>query len=112
MVRRMIRFYPLEKSLEAIESDLIRGEKLHKSFAKHTLFEKKMISLLKVAEETNQSEFIFNKLYDSYSVELKHKGQIMTNVFNFLLTLFVGIIVGVILVAMYLPMFKLSSVIG
>jgi len=112
LTKRMIRFYPLEKSLEVIEKDLIRGEKLHRSFAKHPIFEKKMISLLKVAEETNQSEFIFQKLYDSYSTELKHKGQIMTNVFNFLLTLFVGIIVGIILVAMYLPMFKLSSVIG
>lgn len=112
LTRKMIHFYPLERSLEIIEGDLIRGEKLHSAFAKHTIYEKKMIALLKVAEETNQTEYIFQKLYDGYSMELKHKGQIIANVFNFLLTLFVGIIVGIILVAMYLPMFKLSSVIG
>ncbi len=112
LVRGMIRFYPLERTLEAVEKDIIQGEKLNDSFAKHPLYDKKMIALLKVAEETNQTEYIFQKLYNQYSTEIKYKGQIITTVFNFMLTLFVGVIVGIILVAMYLPMFKLSSVIG
>lgn len=112
LVKNMIQFYPLEQSLSAIEKDIIQGEKLNNSFKKHSFYDKKMIALLKVAEETNQTEYIFKKLYDQYSVEIKYQGQIITNVLNFLLTLFVGIIVGVILIAMYLPMFKLSSVIG
>ncbi len=112
MVRKMIRFYPLESSLNVIESKLVLGDKLHESFGAHTFYPKKMVALLKVAEETNQTEYIFQKLYDQYSEELKYQGGIISNVLNFLLTLFVGLIVGVILVAMYLPMFKLSSVIG
>lgn len=112
LVRKMIRFYPLEKTLEAIETDIIQGGKLHESFAKHPFYDKKLVALLKVAEETNQTEYIFKKLYDQYSAEMKFQGQLITNAFNFLLTVVVGIIVGIILVAMYLPMFKLSSVIG
>lgn len=112
LVRDMIRFYPLEKTLVIIEKDIVQGKKLHESFAEHPFYDKKLIALLKVAEETNQTEYIFQKLYDQYSLEIKYQGQIISNVLNFLLTLFVGLIVGVILVAMYLPMFKLSSVIG
>ncbi|MDC8005213.1 type II secretion system F family protein [Aureisphaera galaxeae] len=112
LVREMIRFYPLEKTLHTIEKDLIQGSKLNDSFAKHPFYDKKMIALLKVAEETNQTEYIFQKLYDQYAAEIKYKGQMMTTVFNFMLTLIVGIIVAVILIAMYLPMFKLSSLIG
>jgi len=112
LVKKMIRFYPLEESLAVIEKDIVRGEKLHDSFSKHSLFDKKMVALLKVAEETNQTEYIFKKLYDQYSSETKYQGQIITNVLNLILTVLVGLIVGVILVAMYLPMFKLSSVIG
>jgi type IV pilus assembly protein PilC len=112
LVSNMIKFYPLERSLNAIEKDIINGERLNESFKKHSLYDKKMIALLKVAEETNQTEYIFKKLYDQYSVEIKYQGQIISNVLNFLLTLVVGIIVGTILIAMYLPMFKLSSVIG
>lgn len=112
LVRDMIRFYPLERTLVIIEKDIVQGKKLHESFAEHSFYDKKLIALLKVAEETNQTEYIFQKLYDQYSLEIKYQGQIISNVLNFLLTLFVGLIVGIILVAMYLPMFKLSSVIG
>lgn len=112
LVRDMIRFYPLEKTLVSVEKDIIQGKKLHESFAQHPFYDKKIIALLKVAEETNQTEYIFQKLYDQYSIEIKYQGQIISNVLNFLLTLFVGLIVGIILIAMYLPMFKLSSVIG
>ncbi len=112
LVRDMIRFYPLEKTLVFVEKDIIQGKKLYESFAEHSFYDKKLIALLKVAEETNQTEYIFQKLYDQYSLEIKYQGQIISNVLNFLLTLFVGLIVGIILVAMYLPMFKLSSVIG
>lgn len=112
LVRDMIRFYPLEKTLVSIEMDIIQGKKLYESFAVHSFYDKKIIALLKVAEETNQTEYIFQKLYDQYSMEIKYQGQIISNVLNFLLTLFVGLIVGIILIAMYLPMFKLSSVIG
>lgn len=112
MVSDMIRFYPLENTLKMIEKDIIQGEKLSTAFAKHPFYDKKMLALLKVAEETNKTEYIFQKLYDQYSTEAKYQGQIISNFLNFLLTLLVGIIVGVILIAMYLPMFKLSSIIG
>ncbi len=112
LVRRMIQFYPLEQSLVTIEKDMVLGKKLDACFAEHSLYDKKMIALLKVAEETNRTDYIFQKLYDQYSTEIKYQGQLISNALNFLLTLFVGLIVGVILVAMYLPMFKLSSIIG
>lgn len=112
LVREMIRFYPLEKTLVTVEKDIVQGKKLFESFAEHSFYDKKLIALLKVAEETNQTEYIFQKLYDQYRMEIKYQGQIISKILNFLLTLFVGLIVGVILIAMYLPMFKLSSVIG
>jgi type IV pilus assembly protein PilC len=67
---------------------------------------------LKVAEETDQTEFIFQKLHEQYSNDLKYSSQIITSLFNPIFIFLVAGIVGVILIAMYLPMFKLSSVIG
>ena len=112
MVREMVNFHPLQESLSAIEYDILQGERMSDSFKKHKLFDKKMIALLKVAEETNQSEFVFKKLYDQYFHEVEYQSKTITNVLNPILTLLVGFIVGVILIAMYLPMFRLSSVIG
>jgi len=112
MVEKMVDFYPLQNSLRQIEADILRGERMSSSFGKHKIFDKKIIALLKVAEETNQTEFIFQRLYEQYSKEVEYQSQTITNVLNPILTLMVGLIVGVILIAMYLPMFKLSSVIG
>lgn len=112
MVRKMVDFYPLQNSLKEIEEDILRGERLSSSFSRHKIFDKKIIALLKVAEETNQTEYIFQRLHDQYSREVEYQSKTITNILNPLLTLMVGIIVGVILIAMYLPMFRLSSVIG
>jgi len=112
MVREMIHFHPLQVSLKAIEEDILQGSRMSASFQRHAFFDKKMIALLKVAEETNQTEFVFRKLHDQYSREVEYQSKTITNILNPLLTLLVGLIVGVILIAMYLPMFKLSSVIG
>ena len=112
MVRKMIDFYPLQKGLLVVEEDILQGEKMSTSFSHHKIFDKKIIALLKVAEETNQTEYIFAKLFDQYSVEVEYQSQTITNILNPLLTLMVGVIVGVILISMYLPMFKLSTVIG
>ncbi|MCX2839443.1 type II secretion system F family protein [Salinimicrobium sp. MT39] len=112
MVREMVNFHPLQESLRTIEADILQGQRMSESFKKHPLFDKKMIALLKVAEETNQTEYVFKKLYDQYSREVEYQSKTITNILNPILTLMVGFIVGLILIAMYLPMFRLSSVIG
>ena len=112
MVREMLGFYPLKDSLKEIEAEILKGERMSDSFKKHSIFDKKIIALLRVAEEANQTEYVFQKLYDQYSKEVEYQAKNITNVLNPLLTLLVGFIVGIILIAMYLPMFRLSSVIG
>ncbi len=112
LVSKMTNFFPLERALGTISTDVIEGVKLSKAFAKHAIFDKKMQALIRVAEETNQTEYIFEKLSTQYNHQLKHQSQIIANVLNPLLTLIVGLLVGIILVAMYLPMFRLSNVLG
>ncbi|WP_103069716.1 type II secretion system F family protein [Aquimarina sediminis] len=112
LVKNMISFYPLQQGLHKTKQMVLAGDALSASFAKSPIFDKKMIAMVRVAEETNQTEFIFQKLNEQYNQQVKYQSQVISNVLNPILTLFVGVIVGVILIAMYLPMFRLSSVIG
>ncbi|MDH7445317.1 type II secretion system F family protein [Aquimarina sp. 2201CG14-23] len=112
LVKNMINFYPLQQGLAQTNQAVIAGDKLSAAFSKSSIFDKKLIAMIRVAEETNQTEFIFQKLNEQYNQQVKHQSQVISNVLNPLLTIMVGIIVGVILIAMYLPMFRLSSVIG
>ncbi len=112
LVSNMISFYPLQEGLKNANIKVVEGGKLSSAFAKHKIFDKKMVAMLRVAEETNQTEYIFERLNEQYNEQVKYQSQVISNVLNPILTILVGVLVGVILVAMYLPMFKLSSVIG
>ena len=112
MVKKMIGFTPLQDALTAMETDMIKGKSLYESFASSSFFDAKMGTLIRVAEETNQTDYIFNKLYYQYRDEVERKSKMLTTLLEPIIIVFVGLFVGVILVAMYLPMFQLSSVLG
>jgi len=112
LVKQMISFYPIQEALASVEQQLLKGDSLSESLAKHKLFDDKMIAMVKVAEETNQTEFIFERLNTQYNTQVSQQSKTLSTVMEPLIIVFVGFFVGVILVAMYLPMFQLSSVLG
>ncbi|NAS32030.1 type II secretion system F family protein [Flavobacteriaceae bacterium R38] len=112
LVKKMISFYPLQAALTTAERKILTGLPLSDSLKGNKVFDNKVISLIKVAEETNQMEFIFERLNNQYNIELQQRSKLLSTVMEPLIIVFVGILVGVILIAMYLPMFKLSSVLG
>jgi type IV pilus assembly protein PilC len=96
--------------LEEVEGSVIRGDSLSDSLRDTSFFDNRMISLVKVAEETNKTEYVFERLNQQYTIEVQQKSKLLSTLLEPLIIVIVGILVGVILVAMYLPMFKLSSV--
>ena len=112
LVKKMIDFHPLQVALDEVEYGVMQGENLSQSLKKSELFDSKMISLVKVAEETNKMEFIFNRLSHQYNIQIQQKSKMLATVLEPIIILVVGVLVGVILIAMYLPMFKLSTVLG
>ncbi|EDP71901.1 type II general secretion pathway (GSP) F protein [Flavobacteriales bacterium ALC-1] len=112
LVKKMIDFYPLTHALEKVEQQLLKGDSLSQSLEAHKLFDAKMIALVKVAEETNQTEYMFERLNMQYNSKVQQRSKLLSTVMEPIIILFVGLFVGFILIAMYLPMFKLSSILG
>jgi len=112
LTKNMVGFYPIEKAIEGIENDILQGKSLHASMIRFAVFDKKMISLVKVAEETNQNETIFKRLTDQYLQEVEHTSKLLSATLEPMIIVILGVVVAVILIAMYLPMFTLSTVIG
>ena len=110
----------VEKNIEDILTDHAYCEQkaastaisLIVSFPEYTDLVQEMIALVKVSEETNQTEYIFDRLNKQYNTQVQQQSKMLSTLMEPFIILFVGILVGVILIAMYLPMFKLSSVIG
>jgi type II secretory pathway component PulF len=112
MVKNMISFVPLQQSLERVEISILKGKSLSESLVGNLMFDNRIISLVKVAEETNQTEFVFNQLNEQYNSDVVRQSKLIATIIEPLIIIVVGLIVGVLLVALYLPMFELSSVIG
>lgn len=109
LTERMIKFYPLQTAIKQMQEDVTKGKTLHAGMSAFSIFPKRMLSLIKVGEEVNQLETMLGKLSKQYNEELKYQTNIIGKIMEPMILLIIGCIVGVILVAMYMPMFNLSN---
>jgi len=110
LVRNMIEYYPMEIALEDVKKEVVNeGKSLNESLAKHTIFPTKLVALIKLSEEVNAPEIIFEKLHKQYSAEIEHQQAVLGKLIEPLFIIILGLFVGFILVAMYLPMFEMST---
>lgn len=112
LVKKMIGFYPIEHSLDIVEEKIFKGESLNASLSGFPIYNRRMLSLIKVAEEVNQLDTIFNQLADQYNSEVEHQTSLIGSLIEPFMIIFLGMMVAVILVSMYLPLFQLSSSFG
>ena len=110
LAKEMIDFVPLESVLGKVEEDIQKGKSLSESLKEHSFFDSKLVALVRVAEETNKTEYVFERLSDQYNKEVLQKSKTFSTVLEPVIILVVGIIIAVILIAMYLPMFELGNV--
>lgn len=110
LVANMIDYYPMERALSIVRKDVVvEGKLLNESLAKHSIFPKKLVALIKLSEEVNEPELIYEKLYQQYSAEIEHQQAVVGKLIEPVFIILLGLFVGFILVAMYLPMFEMSS---
>jgi len=109
LIRQMIRYYPIDSSLAIIEADILQGKTLYQSLQQFKVYPAKMVQLVKVGEETNQLDYFFGIISEQYIEEVEYKTSTLSSVMEPLIIVFLGLIVGVILVSMYLPLFQMSN---
>jgi type IV pilus assembly protein PilC len=109
LIRQMIQYYPIETSLQQVEQDIMKGMSLHESLKQFDIYPSKMIQLVKVEEETNQLDYFFGRISEQYIDEVEYKTSTLSSMMEPLIIIFLGLIVGVILISMYLPLFQMSS---
>jgi type IV pilus assembly protein PilC len=112
LVSQMITFYPLQTILDPVAEQIMNGDSLHAALGKHPVFSKRMVSLIKVGEEVNKLDVFFDKLSAQYSTDVDHHTGLLNTFLEPAMIIFLGGVVGFILLAMYLPMFELSTSIG
>jgi type IV pilus assembly protein PilC len=111
LTSKMINFQPIESAIAQIKTDITKGSTLHESLRKHRVFETKLVSMIEVAEQINQLDTMFEKLTEQYNEEINHQTKMIGVILEPMIIIIIGVIVGVIMISMYAPMFDLSKII-
>ena len=98
--------------IETAYIDIQAGNPMHKAFDKESVIPIMFTSMFRIGEETGELSEMITKLADFYEDEVSSSVKSLTSIMEPLMIIFVAIFVGIILIAMYLPMFSMMSTVG
>jgi len=102
----------IEQTMDEVYSSAKRGGSLAAPIQRAPIFPPMVGHMVSVGEETGQLENMLGKIADFYETEVDAKIKALTSLLEPLMIVFVGGVVGFIVIAMYLPIFSLYDKIG
>ena len=102
----------VERAMEDVYASVKRGGSLAGPIEQNPIFPPMVGHMVAVGEETGQLEHMMSKIADFYEAEVDAKVKALTALIEPLMIVFVGGMVGFIVIAMYLPMLSLYEKIG
>ena len=97
----------VEQAMEEVYESVKRGGSIAAPIAQHDIFPPMVSNMVAVGEETGQLEDMLTKIADFYEAEVDAKVKALTSLVEPLLILFIGGVVGFIVISMYLPIFSI-----
>ncbi|NJN49015.1 MAG: type II secretion system F family protein, partial [Alkalinema sp. RL_2_19] len=97
---------------EARESRIQTGGLISLALQKENVFPLMAIQMISIGEETGEIDQMLMKVADFYEDEVEQAVKALTSIMEPIMILFLGGMVASILLAMYLPMFKVFEDIG
>jgi type IV pilus assembly protein PilC len=87
------------------------GLSLQQALQNTQLFPSRVIQMVSIGEESGTLPRMLAKIADYYEAEVDHSAETLTKLLEPLMMVVLGLIIGGLIAAMYLPIFKLGSVI-
>ena len=101
----------IEEAIEKAKKDVEQGKNLYASLDEKT-FTPIFISMVKVGEETGRLDEMLDTISDFFEDEVDRTVDGLLSTIEPLLMVFIGGVVGFIIVALYLPIFKMGDLIN
>lgn len=88
------------------------GEPISKQLAKSGVFPPMVTRMISVGEQTGQLEKMLTKIADFYDEQVDAAASALTSIIEPLVIAFLGIVIGGIVIALFLPIFKITELIS
>lgn len=102
----------LQQEVEAMGKALSGGKSLNKSIEKSVIFPEMVTQMISVGEETASLDEMLDQVGNLYEEEVDFMVEGLTSIIEPILIVFIGLILGAVIVALYLPIFELVNVVG
>lgn len=101
----------IEKALKTVTDKIIAGEGISVPLTEAKIFPPIVVRMIDVGEKTGKLDLMLQKIADFYDDQVNNAVSALTSLIEPLLIAFLGIVVGGIVIAMFLPILKLSEVV-
>jgi type IV pilus assembly protein PilC len=101
----------VEEALVGVRARVHEGVPIAQPLVENPVFPPMVSQMVKIGEETGELEKMLAKVADFYEDEVDASIASLTSIIEPIMMIGVGVMVGIIIVAMYLPMFKLITLV-
>jgi len=98
-----------EEIISTLRTDIAKGQQLHQSMKNYFHFPAMMIQMIKVGEESGKLDEMLEKIAEIYEFDINHLITNITHTVEPLIMIILGVLIGGLVIAMYLPIFKLGT---
>jgi type IV pilus assembly protein PilC len=102
----------VETSIKGVSDDVEKGDNLSVALSKKAIFPPMMLRMVAAGEATGKIDTMLEKMADFWDEEIEAMLDALTSLIEPMLIVFLGVIVGGIVIAMFLPIFKLNEVVS
>ena len=102
----------MEKAIKTAASDIERGESISAALAKHPIFPTMVVRMVTAGEQTGKIDNMLERISDFLDEEIETTLSGLTSMIEPILIVFLGVVVGGMVICMFLPLFKLPEIVS
>jgi type IV pilus assembly protein PilC len=102
----------IEEAIVRARGSISEGKTIAEPLAESQVFPPMVTQMVSVGESTGALDVMLNKIADFYDEEVDSAVEALTALLEPMLMVFLGVVIGGLVIAMYLPVFKLAGVVG
>ncbi len=102
----------ISRALDQVGESVRRGESIAGPLAQHEVFPSMVVQMIASGEEAGAIDQMLNKIAEFYDAEVEATTEALTALIEPLMIAFLGAVVGSMIIALYMPIFKIFDLIG
>jgi type IV pilus assembly protein PilC len=102
----------IESAVKVAAADIQRGDSISNALRKHPVFPDMIVRMVSAGEETGKLDNMLERVADFLDEEIETTLSGLTALIEPILIIFLGVVVGGIVICMFLPIFKLPEIVN